>query len=718
MGVDHPTPGPSEPAPSGWLRRVSPTTWLLVAVTIYFVVSITLSWLRSVELQTTTWDEGIYQQALWSAAHGRNFFETADLETGGYRSLLQVHTVFLLYLLAPLYAALPYEATLFVVQSLVVAAAAIPLYLLTRDLTRSSWLGLVSAVAYLVWTPTLSSNLYDFHAESFLPLELIVVVLLWERGRYLAGGVAVAISFATLELAPVLLFFVGLFFLLPSRETWQRWRNRSGGRFPWTTWVHDLRPALSSPRVRASLALVGGCVAVYFLLVYLRLDVLNPSLGVTPLPNAPTGYVIGGTPSALGLSFSNVPIGFYYKITYWVVIAALLGFVPLLSPRALLLSVPWFGFTMLSSNLNYVTLGFQYGFIAGGPLLVAFAYGLPRAVVLLESLSATLPRLANVSSLVPPSPRAAARAGRPRGLFVAGFVVFLAVNLALSPVDPLLQNQGLGSAYRVSYSPPAGFENVEQLAALVPSGATVIASDNLFPLVANDENAYTLSWVQDNFLALPFNSTHLPQYMLLAENRTYAVPAWLTTELYAPSAFGVRAVVWSSIAGAVLLFESGYTGPLTTYGTGPSVPFSVSGASLVDAEAGYATTVPGSPGAPVAASVPGALGTLFYGPSATLPTGTFTITLLVNASAIPGEPPPAASEPTLWIGASAYAQAPYFGWSLPFSAFSPDGWTAVTFNVSFPGPTVQFSVQGVVLGTNVQAFLETLEVVPARGAGG
>jgi len=27
-------------------------------------------------------------------------------------------------------------------------------------------------------------------------------------------------------------------------------------------------------------------------------------------------------------------------------------------------------------------------------------------------------------------------------------------------------------------------------------------------------------------------------------------------------------------------------------------------------------------------------------------------------------------------------------------------------------------VQGVVLGTNVQAFLETLEVVPARGAGG
>ncbi len=400
-------PAGNTPGPSRWtvFRRISPATWVLLGIVVYFAVSFALSWLRAIELQTTTWDQGIYQQALWSAAHGRNFYETADLETGGYHSLLQVHTVFLFYLLAPLYAALPYEATLFAVQSLVVAVAALPLYLLARDITHSSRLGLISAVTYLAWTPTLSSNLYDFHAEAFLPLELIVVVLLWERERYWAGAAVVGVSFATLELAPVLLFFVGVFFLLPSRVTWLRWRSQAGDRFPWTAWVNEVRPALRSPRIQASLALAAASLAVYFLLVFVRLDVLNPTLGISPLPSAASGYVIGNTPASLGLSFANIPLGFYSKITYWVVIVALLGFVPFLAPRALILSLPWFGFTMLSSNLNYVQLGFQYGFIAAAPMLVAFVYGLPRAVALIDALGSGAPRLVEAGSDASPARR-------------------------------------------------------------------------------------------------------------------------------------------------------------------------------------------------------------------------------------------------------------------------------------------------------------------------
>ena len=286
----------------------------------------------------------------------------------------------------------------------VVAVAALPLYLLARDITHSSRLGLISAVTYLAWTPTLSSNLYDFHAEAFLPLELIVVVLLWERERYWAGAAVVGVSFATLELAPVLLFFVGVFFLLPSRVTWLRWRSQAGDRFPWTAWVNEVRPALRSPRIQASLALAAASLAVYFLLVFVRLDVLNPTLGISPLPSAASGYVIGNTPASLGLSFANIPLGFYSKITYWVVIVALLGFVPFLAPRALILSLPWFGFTMLSSNLNYVQLGFQYGFIAAAPMLVAFVYGLPRAVALIDALGSGAPRLVEAGSDASPGP--------------------------------------------------------------------------------------------------------------------------------------------------------------------------------------------------------------------------------------------------------------------------------------------------------------------------
>ena len=62
---------------------------------------------RALELQTTTWDQGIYMQSLWSTVHGRPFYEAADFETGGFSSFLQVHSAFVLYLLVPIYAALP-----------------------------------------------------------------------------------------------------------------------------------------------------------------------------------------------------------------------------------------------------------------------------------------------------------------------------------------------------------------------------------------------------------------------------------------------------------------------------------------------------------------------------------------------------------------------------------------------------------------------------------
>jgi uncharacterized membrane protein len=693
-------------------RRPSPMTWLLVAVVAYFAISLTLSWLRAIELLTGTWDMGLYQQALWSTGHGRAFYEAADAETGGYHSLLQVHTVFVLYLVAPLYAALPFEATLLVLQSMVVAIAAVPLYFLGRDLSGSSRLALLTAVAYLVWTPTLSSNLYDFHPEAFLPLEVFTIVLLWERERFAAGAVAVAAAFATFELAPVLIFFVAVFFLMPSREAWQRGRSMAVTRVPWTSRVRGLRAVLGSPRVTASLVLLAASVAAYFLLLYLRVDVLAASLGTSPVPIASSGYVIGGTPASLGLALSNPGIGFEAKVTYWVLITALLGFVPLLAPRALVLGLPWFGFTLLSSNLSYVQLGFQYGFVAGASLLVAFAYGLPRAVELLEARSRSVDHGSGIGL-----PREVRRhhptwTGHPWGIVVAGFVVLAGVNLALSPANPLMQDQGLGSGYQISYTPSSTSDNIGRLAGLIPSGATVVASDNLFPIVANDENAYSFYWGPNRFLSLPFNATHLPTYVLISADQTAAVPVWLALDLYQSVDFGVRGVDWSSPVGPVLLFENAYRGGTNVFGTPPVVPLVVAGSSMVDLTSGYVLAVPGAPSPDAAASAPGTLGTFFEGPGASLPPGTYSVTLLVSASGTPGASVPTPGEPTLSIDGAAYAQPSTFTKTFDFDNLSGPRWTAVTFDLSFSEPAIQFAVQGIVLGTNVQVLLDQLEIVP------
>lgn len=549
------------------VRRLSlrPRTWLLIAMASYFVVSFALSWLRAVEFQTTTWDQGLYQQAIWTTAHGRTFYEAADVETGGYGSLLDVHTVFLLFLVVPMYAMLPYQTTLFAVQSAVVALAAVPIYWLTKDLSRSSGWGLVGGLAYLAWAPTLSSTLYDFHPEAFLPVELFTLALLWERGQYRWGFLVAAVAFSTLELAPVLTFFVGVFGLLSVEGT----AGPTGG-FLARGWWRRLRtrlvPWVRQSRFQASVALMAASVIAYALLFYLRVDYLTSTLGTYPLPMSASGYVIGVTPAGLQLSVAYLGIGLSQKLAYWLVATALLAFVPLFAPRALVLSLPWFSFTMLSSDLNYTTMGFQYGFIAASSLLVAFAYGLPRArrwaVAVRDRWSRARPG--------PTSGSSRARAVRVRRVAgIVALVAFLSVNLAITPLNPAMDNHGMGSAYRLSYTPSAGDAGVVTLASFVPARATVVASDDLFPLVANDPNAYSFLWANDPALALPFNATHLPAFVLISQRNEAAVPSWISATVNDSSDYGVRGIVWSSDAGIVRLYAEGYTGPMTQFGAPP-----------------------------------------------------------------------------------------------------------------------------------------------------
>lgn len=555
-----PTASPS-PRESRWLGL--PTgLWLAVAVGCYVLVSFALSWVRLLELATSTWDLGIYQQALWSTAHGRAFYEAPDLESGGFGSLLQVHSVFALYLLVPLYASMPTPLTLFAVQSLVVGAAAVPLYLLTRDLTGSGRWGLVAGASYLVYFPVLSANLFDFHAEAFLPLELFAFVWCWFRGRYVAGSVVALAAFLTMELAPVLVFFAALFFVLPdgpqARRALASLRTALRQRRP-LSWLRGAAARfVASRRAMATSAILIGSVIAYLGLLYLREDFLGPWLGVGAFPSAPTGYVIGATPTGLGLSGANFTAFLPQKLLGWALAFALLAFVPFLAPRALVLSVPWAVFSLFTGNPNYVTIGNQYGFIVASGTMVAFAFGLPvlrRALPARPSASSSLGR---------------ARGNRRRSYRAAGLLgavaVVLVLNVVASPINPLLDNIGIGSGYAITLDIPGGFAAAQSVARLVPAGAVVLASADLFPLVANDLNAYSLPVGPDPGLRLPFNATERPTYVFLSSGQAWIAPGWVNTTIEDPRDYGVLGIAEGTPAGTLELYESGYAGSASRFG--------------------------------------------------------------------------------------------------------------------------------------------------------
>ena len=663
------------------IGRLPPPAWIVFAGALAAVVYGVVSELRFVEFQTGTWDLGIYAQALWSTAHGRPFYEAADWETGGFGTLLQVHSAFLLYAVVPIYAAAPTATTLFSVQATVVAAASVPLYYYSLAVTSRRWLSLLPALLYLGGTATISSVLFDYHIEAFVPLTYFAFLWAFERERYAVAATFAGVGFATMEVLPALFTGVALCYAVPLvLGGINRWRSAAAGRPSGGS-----APA-HSVRRWACLALIAASVVAYLLLVELREVWLSGALHVGTFPTAAVsgGYIIGASPEALGLSLANLNVGLAGKLDYWIALLALCGFLPLLAPRSLFLSLPWAAFTLLSGDLNLTELGWQYGFLAGPPLFAACALALGPV---------SLDRVRHLFDWVRarwthPQPPAGAPM-RPIRIVAGGLAAgLISANLILSPLGGVLGGPQYGAAYRWSAAPAPGFDDVASLVAVVPAGAPILASDDLFPLVANDLNAYSLWWNIDPTLALPFDPGHPPPFVLLASNRLYAVPPWLGAELYNRSWYGVRGSVWTSPVGPVVLFQVDYTGGPQSFGPASSGSVDVVGGSLEPGPAAAWGPVPGSPEGYAVVAPPGSLGLLAQTPELFVPAGSYE--LEVDLRLLDSTSPPNASDTVVLANANAFAQSILLSSSAPAQNLSSTTFT--TWSIPLDLPAISLDV--------------------------
>lgn len=701
--------------PAVVLGRLSTRFWLVVLIALYIGMTAAVAQLRSWEFHTGAWDLGLYQQALWSWGHGRPLYESADFVQAGYGSLLQVHTAFVLVLVAPLYDAFPSAPTLFLVQSTVVGLAAVPLFLLARDVLGSEARALLPAGLFLVWTPVVASSLFDFHVEAFLPIELFTLFWLWRRERYLPGlGVAV-LAFLTLEVTPVLVAAMALFFLVPSTRgtslALEKLRRFLRGQDPFSSTFRALGEMVArwwrAPGVRASTALLVGAVVAYYLLRAFQTFWAVPTLGLSPVPTSSVapGGVIGATPSVLGLSLANLGLDLQSKVEYWLLVYALVGFLPLLRPRAALLVAPWVAFTFLGSSLATYQLGYQYGFVAAAPMMIGLVLGLK---VLAEGRG-----LVSVRAPAHLPSRALGSRGVSR-LFLLALCGLVLANLALSPLDPAVQAAGFGDAYHVSYDVPPGYGAVVQLASLIPAGASVIATDDLFPLVANDLAAYPFNPDLSGYDGyLPFNVSHLPSYVLVSAQHGWEVPAWIGGVLYNRTTYGVRAAVGDSPAGGVLLFELGYLGPPSLYRelAGAGVSWGAGALSLSGMSALRST--PGAPGGEAVWGVPGSQGLLWYGPQFSLASGSYRVTATVEVSTLGPGPTPSASAPVLELQVTGFDGQPAATATILFGATQPEAWDQVDLNLTLTAPVIAVEVLAYQMDPGATVETSGLQVAPS-----
>ena len=198
---------------SGWVAGLLPAVPSMAIGLVWIVIASANSIAELATYNSTSRDIGVYLQMLWNTGHGRPF-QTTLLESN--RIHLAEHVALLLPVLSPLYALRPDPRWLFVVQTVVLALGAAPVYLLARRLLGGILLPTFFVAGYLLM-PTVTEVAYDaFYPVIWaaLPIGFATYFLLTDRVR---PGIALALLSIPIE-EEAGLAVVGLGLLLALRR--------------------------------------------------------------------------------------------------------------------------------------------------------------------------------------------------------------------------------------------------------------------------------------------------------------------------------------------------------------------------------------------------------------------------------------------------------------------------------------------------------------------
>jgi uncharacterized membrane protein len=164
---------------------------------------------------TPGYDMGIFDQGVWLLSR----FHAPFVTVMG-RNLFGDHTSFILLLAAPLYWLWPRAQTLLVLQTVLLAAAAVPVYLLALRRSASVLIATCLAAAYLLNPALQYGNLEQFHPEAFLVLSVAVAIYAAVESKPVLLTVGVVASLLVKEDAALLMIPLAVWVYFRRNRTW------------------------------------------------------------------------------------------------------------------------------------------------------------------------------------------------------------------------------------------------------------------------------------------------------------------------------------------------------------------------------------------------------------------------------------------------------------------------------------------------------------------
>ncbi|NOZ30102.1 MAG: DUF2079 domain-containing protein [Chloroflexi bacterium] len=208
------------------LRHTLPYTLAVWALVLAYAGLFTwLSVTRHRAFMTNAFDLGNVDQAVWNTAHGRPLAFTnwrgvdLDLATD---NRMAMHFEPIYFLIAPIYWVWSSPEALLVLQTVVLALGAWPVYWLAAEKLKRRWAGVAFAAIYLLLPGLEAANLWEFHAVSLAAPLLLFSFYYAQKGRFGLFWLFAILAMATKEEIPATVFLMGLYI------AWRLRRPRQG----------------------------------------------------------------------------------------------------------------------------------------------------------------------------------------------------------------------------------------------------------------------------------------------------------------------------------------------------------------------------------------------------------------------------------------------------------------------------------------------------------
>ncbi|MBD2774909.1 DUF2079 domain-containing protein [Iningainema sp. BLCCT55] len=169
--------------------------------------------LRHLLFQSTAWDLGIFDQAIYLISQG----EKPISSFLGFH-ILGDHAALIFYPLAVLYKIYPSVYWLFALQAAALALGALPIYYLARQAGLKDNLGVAVAAAYLLYPLVFNINLFDFHPDVLAVPLLLTAVWAARGGRIWLFCVSIFLVFVCKEVLSLTVVALGCLLVFEKRR--------------------------------------------------------------------------------------------------------------------------------------------------------------------------------------------------------------------------------------------------------------------------------------------------------------------------------------------------------------------------------------------------------------------------------------------------------------------------------------------------------------------